>query len=221
MNHMPPPPLADANSLETGPSRPIVDLRGRTGRLVHLRPLLADDAAALFATITSEEVWAWKPDPRPRNVAEMADLMTRVLIGSSSARHPFVVVRLRDGAALGTTTLYDVDMRHGRAEIGWTWLRRDCWGQGYNEDMKWLLLEYCFTSLHLERVQASADRKNVRSQRALERLGFVREGTLRSHRLRVDGTRADTVIFSVLRDEWPALVPRMQNLIDLRSVTAS
>jgi N-acetyltransferase len=79
-------------------------------------------------------------------------------------------------------------------------------------------LNTCFGQLNLCRIQWTVDGMNVRSQRALERSGFVREGLLRSHRVRVDLTRADTVVYSVLVDEWPEARTRLQNLIDQRTV---
>jgi RimJ/RimL family protein N-acetyltransferase len=187
-----------------------------TGRLVRLRPLTDQDAEALFASITSEEVWAWKPEPQPRTVEAMRALIARVMIGPTGGRHPLVVLRLSDDAVIGSTSLYTIDPRHRSAEIGWTWLDRRLWGQGYNEDMKHVLLEHCFGQLGLCRVQFTADASNLRSQRALERLGFVREGVLRSHRVRVDRTRSDTAVYSVLSEDWPATAARLDHLIDRR-----
>lgn len=188
-----------------------------TGCLVALEPASEDHAAALLASISSEEVWAWKPAPRPSCVEEMRTLLAEVMIGPVGGRHPLVVVRRRDGRVIGSTTLHTLDLTHLSAEIGWTWLERSCWGQGYNEDMKQVLLGYCFGPLGLRRVQWIVDGANLRSQRALERLGVVKEGTLRSHRVRVDQTRADTVVYSLLAEEWPAAALRLQALIDQRA----
>ena len=184
-----------------------------SGRLVRLRPLTEDDAPALLASITTDEVWAWKPVPHPSDVEEMRSLVCDVMIGANGDRVPLAVLRLRDGRLIGSTTLHQIDLRHRSAEIGWTWLARDCWGQRYNEDMKYALLEYCFGSLGLCRIQWTVDSANLRSQHALERLGFVKEGLLRSHRVRVDLTRADTVVYSTLVEEWPETEMRLQALI--------
>jgi RimJ/RimL family protein N-acetyltransferase len=183
------------------------------GRLVRLRRLTGGDAPALLASITSDEVWAWKPAPQPRDIGAMETLIRDVLVGLSGSRHPFVVIRKDDGRVIGSTTLYEVDLEQGRADNGWTWLARDCWGQGYNEDMKHTLLKCCFGPLALARVQWTVDGSNLRSQRALERLGFMREGLLRSHRVRVDGTRADTAVYSTVREDWSATATRLQALI--------
>jgi RimJ/RimL family protein N-acetyltransferase len=187
------------------------------GCIVELRPLDEADASALLDSITTDEVWAWKPVAQPRTVEEMRALIRDVLIGPSGTRHPLAVIRRADGRMIGSSSLYHVDLEHHRAEIGWTWLARDRWGQGYNEDLNHALLEYCFGPLGLERVQWLADGANLRSQRALERLGFTKEGVLRSHRLRTDGTRGDTAVYALLRKEWPAAAARLQSLIDERT----
>jgi N-acetyltransferase len=190
-----------------------------TGRLVVLQPLVSDHAAALLASINHDEVWAWKPVPKPTTVEAMRALIGDVMIGPTGGRHPLVVVRRVDGLVIGSTTLHTRDLKHRSAEIGWTWLDRRCWGQGYNEDMKHALLGYCFGPLGLRRVQWTVDGENFRSQRAVERLGFVKEGTLRSHRVRVDDSRADTVVYSLLAEEWPAAATRLEALIDERATT--
>jgi N-acetyltransferase len=190
-----------------------------TGRLVVLEALGSNHAAGLLASVTSDEVWAWKPVPKPTTVEAMGALIADVMIGPAGGRHPLMVVRRVDGLVIGSTTLHTLDLKHRSAEIGWTWLDRRCWGQGYNEDMKHVLLEYCFGPLGLHRVQWTVDGANFRSQRAVERLGFVKEGTLRSHRVRVDNSRADTVVYSLLAEEWPAAAVRLKELIDERAPT--
>jgi RimJ/RimL family protein N-acetyltransferase len=101
----------------------------------------------------------------------------------------------------------------------WTWLARDCWGQGLNEDMKLVVLRYCFEGLGLARVAFRVDNLNTRSQRALTRLGFAYEGALRSHQFRLDGTRRDSLYFSVIASEWPETRARLAMLRDTRTRT--
>lgn len=186
------------------------------GRLTELRALTPNDAAALLASITSDEVWAWKPVPKPTSVKHMHALIEDVLVGPNGDRYPFSVVRRADRLVIGSTTLHTLDVTNLTAEIGWTWLDRRCWGQGYNEDVKRALLRYCFGPLGLARVQCTVDVANLRSQRSLERIGFIKEGILRSHRVRIDNSRADTVVYSLLAGEWPATDLRIEELINER-----
>jgi RimJ/RimL family protein N-acetyltransferase len=199
----------------------MTDTPALMGRFVCLEPLRESDAAALLGSITSDEVWAWKPAPQPRTVDEMRTLIHDVLIGPDADRQPFLIRRNSDARVIGSSSLCNMDPRHLCAEIGWTWLARDCWGQGYNEDMKYALLEHCYGHLGLHRIQWSADGSNRRSQRQLERIGLHREGVLRSSRVRVDGTRADTIVYSLLIEEWPHAAARLQTLINERMPTPS
>lgn len=192
--------------------------RPLAGRLVRLEHMTEQHAAALFESVTGPDEWAWKPAARPRNVVEMQQiLIDNMLDDGSDTREPFIVVRLVDQNVIGATTLFELDRPNRRVEMGWTWLTRSCWGQGFNEDMKCSLLTYCFETLGLLRVAWSADVLNVRSNNQLERCGFVREGVFRSHADRVDGSRRDTVWYSVTADEWPTIRKRLQTLIDERA----
>jgi len=101
--------------------------------------------------------------------------------------------------------------------MGFTWLERAAWGQGYNEDSKRVLLRHCFDELDMQRVEWQVDARNERSIDALKRLGFVYEGRLRARHRRPDGSRRDSMIFSVLANEWSACDARLADLVDLRS----
>jgi RimJ/RimL family protein N-acetyltransferase len=192
------------------------------GRIVRLESLTVEHAEPLLLSARDPEVWAWKPVPQPQTIADMRRIITENLMDQGAGtRQPFAVVRLSDEAVVGSTTLFDLDRTNRRVEMGWTWLARSCWGQGYNEDKKRVLLAYCFEHLGLARVAWSADALNVRSNNALERLGFTYEGTLRSHAVRVDGSRRDSVFYSLLADEWPANLQHLHALIDARSTSGT
>lgn len=188
------------------------------GRLISLEPLKTDHADALLATV-DPEVWRWKLTPLPSSVTDMEAIIDRALLvgPDGTPRMAFLARRVADGAVIGSTTLYDLSMPHRCVENGETWLARPCWGQGFNEDMKYLVLEHCFETWGLARVAWRADHLNTRSLNALRRCRFVPEGTLRSHRQRPDGTRRDSVYFSVLAYEWPDVGEHLLELITDRS----
>jgi RimJ/RimL family protein N-acetyltransferase len=188
-----------------------VGLRLR-GRRVELRPLVVQDAASLLPSVRSEEVWRWKPVPRPTDESQMERLIEEVLTGPNGDRYPFLISSRSGARVLGSTTLHHVDLVEARAEIGWTWLARDYWGQGYNEETKLLLLRHCFETLGLVRVEFTVDDKNWRSLRALERMGFALEGQLRSTGYRLDGSRRDTIVYSVIATDWPSIRRSLQRL---------
>jgi len=188
------------------------------GVLVALSAVQTTDAEALTPSASDPHVWQGKLVPRPTTVAEVREMIV-------SRQHPdrqmFAVRRRTDGAVLGSTSLGNFDMRNRTVEMGFTWLAQAAWGQGYNEDMKLCLLRYCFEGLGLARVEWQVDAQNERSRRALRRLLFTYEGTLRSRHERPDGTRRDSQVFSLLASEWPEAQSHLQRLLAQRSAPAT
>ena len=175
------------------------------------------DAEALLPSASDPEVWRWKLVPRPTGVDDMRALIDETMLSQRSGRRePFKVSRLSDGLIIGSTSLANFDLHHGRVEMGFTWLDRACWGQGYNEDAKCVLLGYCFDVLGLSRVEWQVDSQNARSQRSLERMGFTYEGTLRSRHRRPDGSRRDSMYYGLLVEDWPEARRRLARQIDER-----
>jgi RimJ/RimL family protein N-acetyltransferase len=117
------------------------------------------------------------------------------------------------GEVAGTSSFYEVDPVQRSVAIGYTWLGRRWWCSGHNTESKLLMLTHAFDTLGAARVVWHADIFNTRSQAAIERLGAGREGVLRKHRIRRDGSWRDTVQFSMIDDDWPkvraALVGRL------------
>lgn len=174
-----------------------------SGRTVRLIPLSVDHAEALFPAASDPEVWRWMPRPRPDSLSDMRAMIGRM--SADDARRCFAVQRLTDGAVIGSTSLYELDLDERRAEVGATWFDRSCWGGPYNAESKLLLFGHAFDGLGLVRIALRTDNLNERSQHALTRLGLTYEGTLRSHMVRQDGTRRDSLYYSVLADEWPSV----------------
>jgi RimJ/RimL family protein N-acetyltransferase len=186
-----------------------------SGRLVTLEPLRPGHAAALFPSVSDWEVWRWKLVAQPRTVEELQTLIGDVLV--HRRRWSFVICRRTDGAPIGSTTLANFDWMHRCVENGFTWLDRAAWGQGYNEETKLLILAHLFDDLAFERVEWQCDSSNTRSAAALSRLGFVLEGTHRSRHVRPDGTRRDSLMFALIRDDWPDARVRLTSLIEERA----
>ncbi|HLE59077.1 MAG TPA: GNAT family protein [Candidatus Limnocylindria bacterium] len=114
------------------------------------------------------------------------------------------------GRAIGATRFGDIAPEHGRVEIGWTWIAPSHQRSAMNTEAKLLQLSYAFDELGATRVALKTDGRNERSQAAIARLGAVREGVLRRHLRLPDGFIRDTVYYSILSDEWPAVKARLQ-----------
>jgi RimJ/RimL family protein N-acetyltransferase len=120
------------------------------------------------------------------------------------ARLPFAQIDAATGEFAGTTSFYQVNPALRTLGIGHTWLGQRWWRTGHNTESKLLMLSYAFETLGAVRVVWHTDIRNTRSQVAIERLGAVREGVLRKHRIRWDGSRRDTVQYAMVDDDWPA-----------------
>jgi N-acetyltransferase len=119
--------------------------------------------------------------------------------------YPFAFFDKRSNAYLGCTRFGNVDLKNKKLEIGWTWLHPTLHGTGFNKHCKFLLLLFCFEELKLIRVELKTSSLNIRSQKAMLKIGAVKEGTLRKNFINDDGTVRDSVYFSFLDDEWPVV----------------
>ena len=122
----------------------------------------------------------------------------------------WATVERASGRAVGSTRFGDIAPEHDRVEIGWTWIAPSRQRTAVNTEAKLLQLSYAFDTLGAGRVALKTDLRNERSQGAIERLGAVREGVLRRHIRLPDGHVRDTVYYSILADEWPAVKARLE-----------
>ena len=175
------------------------------GRVVRLDPSTEADADGLFAALDHDEVWAagysGGPAARPPEPTVWAD---RVVDAARDSRVMYTV-RLLDGRIVGTTSLGDVDLHNERVHLGWTAYSPDVWSTAVNPECKLLLMTHAFEDCGFGRVKIQTDLINLRSQAAIAKLGAVREGVLRRHTKRADGSWRDTVVFSVTIDDWPTV----------------
>ena len=180
-----------------------------TGTSVELTVADVDrDAADLFAALDVDDSWIHVRD-RPRDVGAMADLIAQRQSDPTwlmwTVRLITPLEGLEAGAAVGTTSYLEVAPYDKRGEIGFTVYTPPVWATTVNPECKLLLMEYAFTTLGWRRLQLKTDIRNARSQAAISKLGAVREGVLRQHMRRPDGSLRDTVMFSVVADEWDSV----------------
>jgi RimJ/RimL family protein N-acetyltransferase len=176
------------------------------GRRVALAPLALEHTPDLFVALNHDaELWAYLPARMPGSVTDMASWVETALeMQRQGQRVPFAVLDNACGRAIGSTSYLDLSEEHRHVEIGWTWYARPSWRTVVNTECKYLLLRHAFEMLGCIRVQLRTDLRNERSQRAIERIGGVREGTLRHLQILHDGHRRSVVFYSLLAEEWPA-----------------
>jgi len=173
------------------------------GRDVRLEPLTGHHAADLHRWAT-EETFRFFNNWRTIEDSNHFRLLVEDLAARRDALH-FAVVHRATGRAIGATALMDYRPDHQGIEIGSSWIGSNYRGGRVNADCKLLLLTHSFETLDCERVQLKCDARNARSQAAIAKLGAVREGTLRNHMICKDGHVRDTVMYSIIRQEWPRI----------------
>ena len=170
-----------------------------------LRPLALADFEALQAPAADPEIWRYTLAPAYSPADLRAYLHAALAARAQGERYPFAIIDRASGALAGSTSYYHVSAEEQRLSIGYTWLGTAFQRTGLNRACKHLLLAHAFGPLACERVELETDGHNARSREAMRRMGATEEGTLRSHRNTQGGRRRDTVIFSIIRAEWPAL----------------
>lgn len=190
-----------------------IDTGQLAGSIIRLEPLTAEHKPELTQVLNDPRIWeyTWRKIGSAEQAAQLVD--TALANQASGKDIPYVMVEQASGRIVGTTRMMHLDRTHRGAEIGCTWVAPDYWRTAVNTESKLLLLEYGFGVLNLIRVEFSIVSNNLRSQRAVERIGAVREGVLRKHRVTTDGTVLDNVVYSITDDEWPAVKARLQFLL--------
>jgi RimJ/RimL family protein N-acetyltransferase len=173
-----------------------------------------EHASELYEASQDPSLWAYKPVRQPHSLAEMEQLIASTLQQQQTGMClPFTIQSLERGSAVGETRYHSFMNEDRGVEIGWTWLTPSVQRTGVNTECKYLLLRHAFEVMGAIRVQFRAHHLNTNSQRAIERLGAVKEGVLRKHFLLPDGSYRDTVYFSILDSEWPAVKTRLENMM--------
>ncbi len=181
------------------------------GAHVLLEPLDLTHADELYAATADPEVWRYLSAPPPADAVAMRGILAAALAAQHRGERVAWAQRCATtGAVVGTTSYYEIDPERRSVALGHTFLGRPWWGTGLNTEAKLLLLGRAFGELGAVRVVWHTDIRNERSQRAIERLGATREGVLRMHRLRPDGSWRDTVQYSMTVDEWPKAQIRLR-----------
>ncbi|WP_144797452.1 GNAT family N-acetyltransferase [Microbacterium paludicola] len=188
------------------PSAPIL----LTGRLVELRPLDRTHLDGLVEAVSEGDLWqtAWYTSvPAPHGVAD--EIERRLALQEKGEMVPFTAVD-HAGRILGMTSFYDLDDTVPRLHIGYTWNRPSAHGTGTNAESKLLLMTHAFETLGVFRVGLTTQWVNLQSRAAIERLGAKQDGVMRAMSRYRNGALRDSVEYSVIEPEWPAVKATLQ-----------
>jgi len=183
-------------------------------RWVSLEPLTRDHVQAMAEAAAdgdSGSLW-FTFAPGPDTAEAWVDRMLGIQAGDEGVT--YVVRLLDDGRVVGSSSLFNVDAPNRRLEIGYTWYSESARRTGVNSETKLLMLGQAFDTLGCVAVEFRTHFFNAASRRAIERLGAKRDGVLRSHQLLADGSRRDTVVYSILDIEWPAVRANLLSRLD-------
>jgi len=189
-----------------------------TGRAARLEPLSEAHVPDLTVAGQDQSIWRFMPygliDSEERMRWLVRELLSRQARGTDL---PFAVIHVESGKAVGMTRYMDIQPAHRGLEIGGTWYSPAYQRTAVNTECKYLLLKHAFEVLGCIRVQLKTDLRNEGSQRAIERLGAVREGVLRDHMIMPDGHIRSSVYYSLLAAEWPAVRARLEEKLGYAS----
>jgi RimJ/RimL family protein N-acetyltransferase len=184
------------------------------GRVVRLEPLSQAHVPDLTVAGADESIWRYMLYGNVTTEGQMStwvqDLLERQAQGTDL---PFAVIHQESGRAIGATRYLDIRPPHRALEIGGTWYALAYQRTAVNTESKYLLLSHAFETLGCQRVQFKTDARNERSQRAIERIGAVKEGVLRCHMLTPEGFWRDSVFYSILAPEWPGVKKHLEALL--------
>jgi len=191
----------------------LVELQGQH---VLLRPLQLEDTRALAAFAFDESLWRYTTTSI-RTDEDLQEYITTALAWREAGTAVPFATCLKDGTVVGSTRFANIDIPNQRAEIGWTWVGKSWQRTAVNTEAKFLMLRHAFETWGCERVELKTGSRNERSRAAILRLGAKEEGVLRRHMLLHDGTYRDTVYYSILKDEWPAVKEGLLRKMEMRA----
>ena len=189
--------------------KPTIEPITLTGRFVTLEPLSPKHLEGLQFAVVDGELWKlfFANAPTPENMSAWLD--SALASQEDNSALAFAVRENYSGDIVGTTRYYDIEAKHRKLKIGYTWYAHRVQRSAVNTECKLLLLSHVFNQLKYNAVEFRTDWLNQTSQRAIERLGAKRDGVLRSDVILPDGRVRDTVVYSIISNEWPGV---FQNL---------
>jgi N-acetyltransferase len=184
------------------------------GKFVRLEPLSEAHVPGLTLAGRDPAIWRYmlygEVTSEERMLAWVREMLSRKAAGTDQ---PFAVIHKMSEKVAGATRYMEIRPAHRGLEIGGTWYGAQFQRTAVNTETKYLLLRHAFETLGCIRVQIKTDLRNERSQKAIERLGAVREGVLRNHMLLEDGTLRDSVYYSIIDSEWPSVKARLEAML--------
>ncbi|WP_462253033.1 GNAT family N-acetyltransferase [Ekhidna sp.] len=172
---------------------------------ISLIPITKDHILQMRRLSSDSDIWTWYTEDLTDPDALEAWMIKRLEETQLESKMTYAV-RLEDtGEIIGATSYGNIDWQEHGIEIGWTWLGKKYIGSGLNKRMKYLMLRHAFEVMEVERLELRTDEENIRSRKAMEKIGAKHDGTLRNHRSTQGGRRRNTVVYSIIKSEWSTI----------------
>jgi RimJ/RimL family protein N-acetyltransferase len=181
------------------------------GELVELIPLEEKHFSELDILAREKRIWEFTSKTIFSSEKCFQVLNHALVEKERGTEFPFVILHKYENKLIGSTRLMNIEPEHKKLEIGWTWLHPDYWATSVNLECKLLLLTFCFEELKTNRVQLKTDENNIRSQKAILKIGAKYEGTLRHDCIRDNGTIRNSKYFSIINTEWEEVRQNLQS----------
>lgn len=172
------------------------------GHLIQLQELTPRHLYILESVAANPIIWQNLPVEGWRNEVFWTWAHETLELQKTGKAFVFAVIDNRTGNVVGTTRYQDMDKRHNKTDIGWTWYDPSVWGRGFNFEAKKLMLSHAFETWEVARVGFKVDERNRRSQRALEKIGASKEGYIRKHMIRPDGSNRNSFLYGLTDEDW-------------------
>ncbi|AZB26148.1 N-acetyltransferase [Chryseobacterium bernardetii] len=189
------------------------------GTHVELIPLEKEHFEELYAAAADKDLWTLIPTDGSDKAIFYKNYKLALSERDNGNQYPFVIRHKETQKLIGSTRFFEIYPSDKKLEIGWTWITKEFWGSVVNLECKLLLLTYCFEVLKTNRVQLKTKDDNLRSRKAIEKIGGVFEGILRKDKIQNDGTTRNAAYYSILDDEWNTAKQKIETLIKEKEIS--
>ncbi|SNS55134.1 Protein N-acetyltransferase, RimJ/RimL family [Ekhidna lutea] len=173
--------------------------------LITLLPMTKEHVLEMRKLSGDADVWTWYTEDLTSPDALQDWMMKRFEESQRGEKMTYAVQLNETGGIIGSSSYGHIDWEEKGIEIGWTWLGKKYIGSGINKHMKFLMLHHAFETMEIERLELRTDELNTRSRKAMEKIGAKHDGTLRNHRSTQGRKRRNTVVYSIIKSEWPEI----------------
>ncbi|MDE3144378.1 MAG: GNAT family N-acetyltransferase [Bacteroidota bacterium] len=187
-----------------------------TGETVKLVPLEKVHFEELYTAASDKKLWEHIPTDCSKRETFDTAYNFALAEREKGNQYPFVIVHRTTNEIIGSTRFFEIFPLDQKLEIGWTWLVAKYWGTEMNFECKLLLLTYCFETLQTRRVQIKTDATNLRSRKAIEKIGGQFEGILRKDRIKENGVSRNAAYYSIIDDEWETAKQKIISQLNAR-----